>query len=236
MGISCDNKCIFVFGEMLMEIKIGTQLELEPTYTERVEKFRCKVVEQKDNIIYIDYPINIATKKTAFLIDGSEFRATFHTGDKQSFSFNTEVIGRKAGNIPMIMLHCPKADDFIKIQRREYVRVETPVDVAIQFKDNKYQLVTSDISAGGLAVTLKGAIAFQDGDEVQLTIVLPYANGDIKYVVTDATVVRIYEKDEIKMATIQLTDTDDVDQQHIVRFCFERQLVNRRKEINPFDA
>ena len=38
------------------------------------------------------------------------------------------------------------------------------------------------------------------------------------------------------MATIQLTDTDDVDQQHIVRFCFERQLVNRRKEINPFDA
>jgi len=136
----------------------------------------------------------------------------------------------------MIMLHCPKADDFIKIQRREYVRVETPVDVAIQFKDYKYQLVISDISAGGLAVTLKGAIAFQDGDEVQLTIVLPYANGDIKYVVTDATVVRIYEKDEIKMATIQLTDTDDVDQQHIVRFCFERQLVNRRKEINPFDA
>ncbi|MEB2301041.1 flagellar brake domain-containing protein [Lysinibacillus xylanilyticus] len=218
-----------------MEIKIGTQLELEPTYTESVEKFRCKVVEQTENIIYIDYPINVATKKTAFLIDGSEFRATFRTEDKQSFAFSTEVIGRKAGHIPMIMLHCPKEDDFIKIQRREYVRVETPVDVAIQFKDYKYQLVTMDVSAGGLAVILKGAISFQAGDEVRLTIVLPYANGDVKYVITDAMVARIFEKDDKKIATIQLTDTDDVDQQHIVRFCFERQLVNRRKEINPFD-
>ena len=106
-----------------MEIKIGTQLQLEPTYTERVERFRCKVVEQQDNILYIDYPINMATKKTAFLIDGSEFRATFRTEDKQSFAFNTEVVGRNAGHIPMIMLHCPKPEEFIKIQRREYVRV-----------------------------------------------------------------------------------------------------------------
>lgn len=220
---------------MLMEIKIGTLLQLEPTYTERIEKFRCKVVEQRDNIIYIDYPTNVITKKTAFLIDGSEFRATFRTEDKQSYAFNTEVIGRKAGNIPMIMLHCPQEDEFIKIQRREYVRVETPVDVAVQFKDNKYQLVTTDISAGGLALILKGNIAFQDGDDIKLTIVLPFANGDVNYVVTDATVVRIFEKDDKTIATIQLTDTDDIDQQHIVRFCFERQLLNRRKEINPFD-
>lgn len=219
-----------------MEIKIGTHLQLEPTYTERVEKFRCKVVEQQDHILYIDYPINMATKKTAFLIDGSEFRATFRTEDKQSFAFNTEVIGRKAGNIPMIMLHCPKPEEFIKIQRREYVRVETPVDIAIQFNDYKYQLVTVDISAGGLAVILKGEVAFNNGDEVKLTIVLPFANGDVKYVITDATVVRIFEKDDKRIATIQLTDTDDADQQHIVRFCFERQLVNRRKEVNPFNV
>lgn len=219
-----------------MEIKIGTHLQLEPTYTERVEKFRCKVVEQQDHILYIDYPINMATKKTAFLIDGSEFRATFRTEDKQSFAFNTEVIGRKAGNIPMIMLHCPKPEEFIKIQRREYVRVETPVDIAIQFNDYKYQLVTVDISAGGLALILKGEVAFNNGDEVKLTIVLPFANGDVKYVITDATVVRIFEKDDKRIATIQLTDTDDADQQHIVRFCFERQLVNRRKEVNPFNV
>ncbi|MEK5231471.1 flagellar brake domain-containing protein [Lysinibacillus sp. FSL K6-0232] len=219
-----------------MEIKIGTQLQLEPTYTDRVEKFRCKVVEQQEHILYIDYPVNMATKKTAFLIDGSEFRATFRTEDNQAFAFNTEVIGRKAGTIPMIMLHCPKPDEFVKIQRREYVRVETPVDVAIQFKNYKYQLVTADISAGGLALILKGEVAFNEGDEVDLTVVLPFANGDVKYVMTTAVVVRIFEKDHKRLATIQLTDTDDVDQQHIVRFCFERQLTNRRKELDPFHS
>lgn len=225
-----------MYGEMLMEIKIGTQLQLEPTYTDRVEKFRCKVVEQQEHILYIDYPVNMATKKTAFLIDGSEFRATFRTEDNQAFAFNTEVIGRKAGTIPMIMLHCPKPDEFVKIQRREYVRVETPVDVAIQFKNYKYQLVTADISAGGLALILKGEVAFNEGDEVDLTVVLPFANGDVKYVMTTAVVVRIFEKDHKRLATIQLTDTDDVDQQHIVRFCFERQLTNRRKELDPFHS
>lgn len=62
-----------------MELKIGTQLTLEPTYTERVEKFKCRVVDRQDNMIFIDYPINTATKKIAFLIDGAQFRATFST-------------------------------------------------------------------------------------------------------------------------------------------------------------
>lgn len=51
----------------------------EPTYTERVEKFKCRVVDRQDNMIFIDYPINTATKKIAFLIDGAQFRATFST-------------------------------------------------------------------------------------------------------------------------------------------------------------
>lgn len=218
-----------------MDIKIGTLLQLEPVNSDRMEKFRCKVVEQNEHTIYIDYPINIATKKTAFLLDGTEFRATFHTEEKQSFAFNTQVMGRKSGNIPMIMLSCPEDTEFIKIQRREYVRVETPVDIALQFGDNKYQFIAEDISAGGVAILLDGPVAFKDGDGVILTIVLPFANGDIYYVITDATIVRIFEREGTKVASIQLTDTDDVDQQHIVRFCFERQLLNRKKELNVID-
>ncbi|MFJ7734857.1 flagellar brake protein [Lysinibacillus sp. NPDC097287] len=216
-----------------MDIKIGTLLQLETTYSKRIEKFRCKVVEQKDNIIYIDYPINEVTKKTAFLIDGTEFRATFQTEDKQAFAFNTQVMGRKSGNIPMIMLSCPEDSEFIKIQRREYVRVETPVDVALRIGDYKYQFVAEDISAGGLALILKDSVKFKDGDDVELTIVLPFSNGEINYVVTNASIVRIFERDNMKIATIRLTDTDDIDQQHIVRFCFERQLINRKKDLNP---
>jgi c-di-GMP-binding flagellar brake protein YcgR len=215
-----------------MDLKIGTILTLEPTYTERVEKFRCRVVEQGENFIYIDYPVNVLTKKTSFLVDGAQFRVSFMTEGKQSFAFNTEVLGRKGGTVPMIILSCPPPEEFLKIQRREYVRVETKADVSVEFNGQFTPLVTEDISAGGLAVILNRPVNFQDGDEVKLTIVLPYTNGDIKYVQTSAVIVRIYEIGNIRIASIQFTDTDDIDKQHIVRFCFERQLQLRKKELN----
>ena len=214
-----------------MEIKIGTMLILEPTYTERIEKFRCKVVEQKDGVIYIDYPTNTITRKTAFLIDGAQFRVTFNDENKQSFAFNTEVLGRRKGTIPMIMLSCPADDEFIKIQRREFVRVQTPVDVAVEYDNTFTQLVAEDISAGGVLLNLTKPVNFKNGDHVRLTIVLPYANNEIRYIQTDAVVTTIFERDNRTFASLQFTDTDDIDKQYIVRFCFERQLQIRKKEL-----
>lgn len=217
-----------------MELKIGTLLTLEPTYTERVEKFRCRVVELKDQFVYIDYPINVATNKTAFLVDGAQFRATFTNEAKQSFVFNTEVVGRRGGNVPMMLLSCPAPEDFIKIQRREYVRVETPVDIAVEHNGQFYQFVAEDISAGGTAIIVRNAVGFGDDTNVKLTVVLPFSSGEIRYVQTAARIVRLFDRDEIRIATVQFTDTDDIDKQHIVRFCFERQLMIRKKEMNDF--
>ena len=215
-----------------MKLKIGTSLILETTNTDRVDKFRCKVVELIDNVIYIDYPVNTITNRTAFLVDGAQFRATFLTEDKVTYAFNTEVLGRRKRNIPTIVLSCPPIEEFIKIQRREFVRVRTEADVAVEYNNFFYQYVTEDISAGGLALKLKYDPPFKDGDLVHLTIVLSYNNGDIQYVKTDANVIRVFEKDNQKFASIQFNDTDDIDKQYIVRFCFERQLALRRKEVN----
>lgn len=215
-----------------MKLKIGTMLILEPTYTERIERFRCKVVEIEDNTLYIDYPINTATKKTAFLIDGAQFRATFTNEAKNNIAFSTQVVGRKGGNIPMIALTLPPKEEWIKIQRREYVRVETSADVAIEANGSYKQFITSDISAGGILVKLRGAVNFKEDDDVNLLLVLPYSNGDIRYVQTDAKVVRIFERDQAQYASIQFTDTDEIDKQYIVRFCFERQLQFRKRELN----
>ncbi|MEG0384452.1 MAG: flagellar brake domain-containing protein [Solibacillus sp.] len=215
-----------------MELKMGTLLTLEPIYTERVEKFRCRIVEQHNNVIFIDYPVNVLTKKTAFLIDGAQFRVTFSTDSKENYAFTTEVLGRKAGNVQMILLSCPPKEGFIKIQRREYVRIETPVDVAIEFNNQFYQFKAEDISAGGTAILIKSPVGFKEGDLVKAFVVLPFTNGDMSYVETDAIIVRIFERDEIRIASVQFTDTDDVDQQHIVRFCFERQMLFRKKELN----
>lgn len=215
-----------------MEIKIGTELTLEPIPAlEDFERFHCKLVEQTDRILYIDYPVNSLTKKTAFLVDGSQFRVTFVSGQDKSYAFNTEVIGRKMTNIPMIMLTLPPDDEFIKIQRREFVRVKTTIDVAVEFDRQTFQFVTHDISAGGLALNLNRNVPFKDGDQIHLTIVLPFSNGDIRYVQTKAAFIRTFEKGVDKLASIQFIETSDLAKQQILRFCFERQLMNRRNEM-----
>lgn len=215
-----------------MDLKAGTILYLEPTHSERVERFRCKVAEVKEEGIFVDYPVNTLTKKTAFLVDGMQFRVTFSVDNLHSYAFYTDIIGRRVvGNIPMMILALPNPADVHKIQRREYVRVETSVDIALTINGQHHQYVTEDISAGGMAVKLRNDTALTEGMEVQATIVLPFADGNISYVTTDATVVRIFEKEPMTLASVQFTDTDDLDKQHIVRFCFERQLAERKREV-----
>lgn len=216
-----------------MELKIGTNIILESISSEITERFRCKIVEQKNNVIYIDYPISVKTNKTSFLLEGGQYRASFVDESKVAHAFKTEVLGRVKSNIPMIILSFPSDDEIIKIQRREFVRVVTPVDVAVEFDHQFYQFITEDISAGGLALIINQPVRFKENDELKLTIVLPFTNSNdgIKYVHTTAQVVRFIEKDQTIIVPLHFTNTDDVDRQNIIRFCFERQLKIRKKEI-----
>lgn len=214
-----------------MILKIGTFLTLEPSFSEEVERLQCKVVELKGNILYIDYPINIRTKKTVFITDGAQFRVTFRTENNEFYSFHTEVLGRVVQNIPMIMLHLPSESEFVKVQRREFVRVNTPVDVAVDCDGQYYQFVTEDISGGGLALKSPGPFPFKENEELEITIVLPFASGDIKYIITQAKVMRIIDNETFFIASMQFVDIDEFDQQLIVRFSFERQLMMRKKEV-----
>lgn len=132
------------------------------------------------------------------------------------------------------MLSCPPTEEFIKIQRREFVRVETAVDVAVENNDEFQQFVTEDISAGGLLLNITSGANFREGDTVNLLIVLPFSNGEICYVQTESLVVKIFERDSRSYASIQFSGTDDIDKQHIVRFCFERQLQKRKKELELY--
>ena len=215
-----------------MKIKLGTNLILEPTFTEKAEKYRCKVVDLDEQFIYVDYPIDTNTNRTAFFIDGAQLRASYVEESKSAFAFQTEVLGKRNGQIPMIKLLYPGDSEIIKIQRRDFVRVTTALDISIQFEDEKYQFVTDDLSAGGTAVILNREVRFKEGDEISLLIPLAFNNGDIKYVTTTAAVVRIWERGQQHIASLQFTDTDDLDKQQIVRFCFERQLSLRKREMN----
>lgn len=215
-----------------MNIKLGTVLTLEPAVSEAAEKYRCKIVDADDQAIYVDYPVDTISNRTVFLMDGMQLRVSYTEESKSAFAFQTEVLGKKKGQIPMVKLSYPGDEEIIKIQRRDFVRVVASLDISVQFQDEKYQFVTDDISAGGSAVILNRAVNFKADDDVSLLIPLGFNNGDIKYVSTSAKVVRIWQRDSITLASLQFSDTDEVDKQQIVRYCFERQVLLRKKSKN----
>ncbi len=211
-----------------MKLKIGTSITIDKDFTEEGEKYRSRIVDIEEDCIMIDYPAHMETGRTAFFIDGTQLLVSFVDEMKMAYVFRTEVMGRLNRGIPMLQLMYPGDSQLVKIQRREFVRVETPLDVAVNKDGRIFRLVAEDISAGGMAVNLAQAALEQD-DIVELTIVLPFKNNSITYVRVNARVVRIWDKDGRRIASLQFDQIEPESRQQVIRLCFERQLKKRNE-------
>ncbi|MCM3743003.1 flagellar brake domain-containing protein [Sporosarcina luteola] len=211
-----------------MRLSIGMNVMIDKDFTETGDRYKSKVVDFSDEFVLIDYPAHISTGKTAFFMDGTQLLISF-VENKMSYAFRTEVTGRVNRGIPMLKLTYPGDDQLIKIQRREFVRVETPIDVAVAIDGIFQQFVAEDISAGGIALHIGQENPFEGTDFVSLIIALPYVNDDIKYIRTDARVVRVWEKDNSRIASLEFLKINTMERQNIIRFCFERQLLSRNE-------
>lgn len=216
-------------------IKIGDNLILEYKYSDNFEQYKCKLVERKGNDLYIDYPMNMQTNRTVFLLEGTPLKASFITDSGSHYHFDTEVKGRIKLNIPMVILSYPGEENLIKIQRRQYVRVETSVDVAVHSPKGEFApftTVTDDISAGGTALLIDKKSSLKQDMEMECWFVLPMQNGEFEYRKYRGKVVRIIDgQGQMNKASIQFFDTSGTDRQMLLRFCFERQLEMKKKGL-----
>ncbi|MHA6259620.1 flagellar brake protein [Sporosarcina sp. CAU 1771] len=212
-----------------MLLTIGTIIIIDKDFTGESEKYKSKVIDIADDHVMIDYPTHMETGKTAFFIDGTKLLVNFTDKRKMSYAYRSEVSGRMMQEVPMLKLTYPGDDQLIKIQRREFVRVDTAIDVAVFNGQEKSQYIAEDISAGGIALRVPESPPFETNATLSLVIVLPFMNKEIKYIYVDATVVRIWEKSGRKIASLQFEDVSMEDRQRIVRFSFEKQLEMRNK-------
>lgn len=219
-------------------IEIGATIFLELQEDDEKEtkpqRFRCRLVDRTETNLVIDYPINENTQKPSFFFDGTEFRASFVGNDQAVYSFDTEIVGRKKINIPVLFIKNPGEDRYTRIQRRNYVRVETSVDVAVHPTSNEFapfRSITVDISGGGCAVVIPPSKSLPEKGEIELWLALTMQSGEMVYVKTICKIIRIIKTaNERERASLQFSTIADQDQQKIIRFCFERQLLLRRKE------
>ncbi|MED3551225.1 flagellar brake protein [Cytobacillus praedii] len=216
-------------------INIGDVLLLEPSHSEKIEKYKCKIVEKSGSKIFIDYPINMDTNRTVFLMDGTQLKGTFVSEDGSVYLFETEVLSRVKQMIPMIVLSYPGEEQLVRIQRRQFVRVETAVDVAmhpIHMEFAPMVSITEDISAGGAAIICQNTSVIKPNMMIQNLFVLPMQNGEIHYLKLKSKIVRVLEKKDSKpVASVQFVDTTPSDRQILLRFCFDRQLAYKKKGL-----
>ncbi len=212
-------------------IKAGTVLQLEPIHNDTFDKYRCRVVELGEEGIYIDYPIHTKTEKTIFLIDGTQLKASFIINEQTVMMFETEVMGRKLSKIPMIHLHYPGEEGLVKIQRRQFVRVEANTNISLKINGEFHPTITEDLSAGGCAVKVKKAMGLHGGMKLSTIIVLPMQTGECQYVEIEGKVIRVFEKDQNEVASIEFVHLTENQRQLILRYCFERQLDLRKKGL-----
>jgi c-di-GMP-binding flagellar brake protein YcgR len=219
-------------------LKIGETLILEPIDGQTKHKYKCKVAEIFPNSIHIDYPINMETGKTVFLLNGMQFKASFVGKDQSLYVFDTEVTGKIRHTVPLVVISYPGERHLVRIQRRQYVRVEAMVDVAIHPTNNEFSpftTVTSDISAGGAAVVLPSNIkGFKAGIQVETWFALQMKSGDYHYLKIPSKVVRIFQSEnpDILRASLQFLEMSQQERILLIRYSFERQLQMHQKEMN----
>ncbi|MDP4083899.1 MAG: flagellar brake domain-containing protein [Bacillota bacterium] len=217
-------------------IQIGDIITLELKNSKQLEKYKCRLVDRKANEFYIDYPLSLDTNRTVFLLDGTQLKATFVGNDGTSvYVFDGEIKGRIKNNIPMLILSYPGDDKLVKIQRRQFVRIETAIDIALHPFDNEFvpfTAITDDVSAGGVSFLVTKEIGFIQGMNVQIWLVLVVQNGEYNYMKLKGKIARIIEFNETRnKVSLQFIESSPQERQLLLRFCFDRQLENRKKGI-----
>lgn len=216
-------------------IKVGQtiHLELKVPDGDQKQRFKSKVLDYERTFVYIDFPVNEENKKPSFFMEGTEFRIWFAGKDQAVYSFETQVLGKVDRGIPMLVLKDPGRDEYIRIQRREYVRVDTAVDVAVHpIRDglSPFTTVTLDISGGGAALVLQGNHKLREKDVLDLWISIPFRIGGIEYVHAKAEVIRIIDGKSPIKCSCKFTEINEHDRQKVIRYAFEKQLERNRKE------
>ncbi|MEY8756630.1 flagellar brake protein [Peribacillus frigoritolerans] len=160
----------------------------------------------------LSHRFDVETGKIAFLMDGTQFNVTFSNEEQAVYVFESEVLGKMKGRIPMMQLLLSEAETFVKIQRRQFVRLDVTLDTAIHPEHSEFTpfpTLTEDISAGGASIR---GTAIQSVSQLYLWMALKLKSGEIHYLRLNSKVIRVTEKEHGNMLLhVQFLDPSKID-------------------------
>ena len=214
-------------------LTIGMDLTLESERNGMLKKYKSKVADLSETTVSIYYPMSIPENKPAFLPAASKVTVHFVYGKSNLVKFNSEVIGMKKSTVPLIDLYLPEPSQFEKVQRREHVRVDALIDITCEFPEAEkpFTTVTDNISAGGCAVINPPNIVAKQGETGTVTFTIGSSPGKQKKFFLACEIIRVFTKEKRNLISLKFIDPSYHDVQLLTRFCFEKQLENRKKGL-----
>lgn len=194
---------------------------------------RSKVVDLNAEELMIDYPMNREkyiglpiqvnhTVEIEYIVQGSVLK------------FPAKVKRIVESPLMAFVIDKPTADIITKIQRREYVRINIDVDVAIHsISENftPFTTVTRDISGGGMAIVSPLNVALSNNEIVDLYFVLKSKYSDFHYIKTRAEIIRTTFLNEVRHTSLRFEFDDERKRQKVIKYCFEIQREKLKRQV-----
>lgn len=219
------------------EIQIGTRLELEllNRNNEKVgDTYVSQLLErQENNCLIISAPIFEA--RLIFISLQTQLRLTFIHHKYGLLGFTALVIGREfRGNIAVLIVQ--PVNEPVKIQRRTHFRLDCMADVLVRPNETNskadhkpaIKAFTKNISGSGLCIVTSVNIPKNSEVDIELSL------ADNILIIAKCIVIRNtqFEVKKSKSYEIALhfTDISQKDQDNLIRYIFEQQRMQLKKE------
>lgn len=216
-------------------MKIGDVINLTGQWKNEDKEFnyRCKIVDMEKDAIYIDYPVDIETSQTVYFPLNESFYVRY-IKETAVYQFQSKAVDRASKVIPVLKITVPSKDEFEKIQRRAYLRVETAVDISIHCPEDSFSpftTITKDLSGGGTRFVIPHSlenITFENDQPLLIYLVLRYSPEKYEYIETEAHVVRVLDDHKPSEVSVSFDIENIQDEQKIIQYCFQVQREARQ--------
>lgn len=214
-----------------MAYSINTALVLETINNSEKSVYKARIADIKEQDIFIEMPMNEATKRIEAPAIGTELRVWFQAPDNSKASFDTTVTGRVKENIAMLIIAKPDPKSIYKKQRRDFIRVPAIIEVAVvvQTKEADIKIIakTEDISGGGFSVRYDSNIIINETQKGRAWLVMPKKNETISHAYGEVDIVKVKYPDNPlnkAWASFKFTHITEGERSKVVQYTFEKQI------------
>ncbi len=218
-----------------MQPKINDYLFIQMTSLdeeETIQEYKSRIADIQDQYLTIEVPINVNTGRLKRLETGEQLSVYYMNSDGVKHYFNSDVLGMKSDVIRLYVIKKPNPEAITKVQRRHFLRVPAELEISVNLQDKlNFICYTLDIGGGGVSFTCSSSHPIKEQDELMCYVLIHFKNGTIEHCKFVSEVVRVKPIEHSSQQTVmtKFIEIDPVEQQKIIRYCFERQIRTKEK-------